>query len=209
MGPLLVTGAACFGAALGIGLITAAASRALAETSEPKALRGLQMLLLATEEAIGVLGVVIGILGIVIAGVGDTSSAIVAAVPALGGMAAGMILALRTDRGSIRAQPIAFRFMGGLGLLGVVAGIEAVTIGNGHTIRGSDGLFAIVAVVFLSAALFGGVSGARGLAGLRVPGTLERVRARAISRALLVQSSAIVAAVVAVIIIVSGAPKAG
>lgn len=219
MGPLLVTGAACFGAAVGIGLITAAASRALAETAEPLAVRGLHVILIAFLEGIGVLGVVIGLLAIMAAGVGDTSSAIVAAVPAVGGAIAGLILARGADQGSIRPQRVGLPFIGGLGVLGIVVGVEAVLIGDGRAIGGGDGPFAIVAVVLLATAIGGAVSGARGLgaiglarssgpSGIGVPGTLEYERMQVIRRAAVVQSIAIVAAVVAIALIVAGAPKA-
>jgi F0F1-type ATP synthase membrane subunit c/vacuolar-type H+-ATPase subunit K len=218
MGPLLVTGAACFGGAVGIGLITAAAARALADTTEQGAIRGLHLVLIATEQAIGVLGVVIGILAIVVAGVGDTTSAIVAAVPAVGGAVTGTILARHAGKAGIRT-PLGLPFIGGLGLLGVVVAIEAVVIGKNRAIGAGDLPFAIVALVMLCAAQWGGVTGARGLeraargrsegpSGLRVPGTLEHERVLAIRNATVVQSTAIVAAIVAIALIVVGAPKA-
>jgi F0F1-type ATP synthase membrane subunit c/vacuolar-type H+-ATPase subunit K len=218
MGPLLVTGAACFGAAVGIGLLTAAAARALADTTEQAAIRGLHLVLIATEQAIGVLGVVIGILAIVVTGVGDTTSAILAAVPAVGGAVTGTILARRAGKVRIRT-PLGLPFIGGLGLLGVVVGIEAVVIGKHRAISAGDGPFAIVALVLLTAALWGGVTGARGLesaargrsegpSGLRVSGTLEHERMRAIRNATVLQSTAFVAAIVAFALIVIGAPKA-
>jgi F0F1-type ATP synthase membrane subunit c/vacuolar-type H+-ATPase subunit K len=213
MGPLLVTGAACFGAAVGIGLVTGAAGRAFGQTAEPAAVRGLYIVLAAFIEGIGVLGVVIGVQAIFVSDVGDSSAAIVAAVPAVGGAVAGIILAGRSALSWRSPVFVGTRFIAGLGVLGVVIGVLAVEMGGGRTIEGGDGPFVIIALVMLAAAIGHGLSGARSLdalgearsggpSGIGTPGTVEFVRMQAIRRAAFFELAAVLAVVVAVLLIV-------
>lgn len=213
MGPLLVTGAACFGAAVGIGLITAAAERAFERTAEPAAVRGLYIVLAAFLDGIGVLGVVIGILAIFLADVGDTTGAVLAAAPAVGGAAAGIILAGRAALSWRSPVFVGTRFIGGLGVLGVVVGTFAVMMGSGRTIRSGDAPFVIIAFVMLAAAIGLGLSGARGLDALGqarsgggsaagTPGTDEYIRARVMMRAAILEFTAVVVVTGAILLIV-------
>lgn len=218
MGPLLVTGAGCFGAAIAMGLITAAAGRALSETAEPLSVRAVYILLAAFIEGMGVLGVVIGILAIAEAKIGDPSSAVVAAVPAVGGSVAGIILALRGGRSAVRI--LGLSFIVGLGYLGVVVGVLAIAIGEGARLGMGDAPFAIIAIVYVVAPIGLGISGVRSIAdvgrarsvgpsGIRQPGTVEFLRIRVVGRAALFQTVTIVATVAATLLVVLGGPASG
>lgn len=220
MGPLVITGVACFGAAVGIGLITAAAGGAIRQGAEPRALGGLYLTLTAFIEGIGVLGAVIGILAIVFARVGGASAAIVAAVPAVGGAVAGLIRASSAFGARMPLLALGIPLIAGLGILGVLVGALAVLNGEGQPIQGDTLPFATVGLVLFAVAIGHGESGARGFdelgdissggaSAMGTPGAAESIRMRTIRRASILQMATVVAVAVAVILIVTNGQRPG
>ena len=219
MGPFLVVGAACFGGAVAIGLITSAAVQAASSSTQPLAVRALYVLSVAFREGTGVLGVIIGFLAITLADVGDGSTAIVVAVLAVGGAVAGLILASRGGPDVARLRSLGVPFIGGLGTLGLVVAVLGVIMGSGATMKTGDGPFAIVALILFVVQLLAGILAARDIAELggspsggdaavTTPGTLEYVRARAIRVAALMQLIVVAAVTIAILLLVTSTPRA-
>src|SRR5439155_12515550 len=179
MGPRLMTGLACFGAAVAIGVVASSQARAQ-DPAEAKAGRRLAIILIAFAMGSGVLGVVIGLVAIFFGEVRDPTSGLPAGVPAILGAIIGLGLVARhageTDRwtsiiGAIEIVAVA--------MLGIVVASLAVLIAEIGRPPPPDWPFVILGVATATSAI--GLA-RTGRAALRVlPGTSD-VQAKAIVR---------------------------
>ncbi len=210
MGPLLMTGLSCFGAAVGLGLIatgTWPSDGAPVSRSVPNQ-RGLAVILMAFCQGVGVLGVVVGLLAIFVAGsMADPAYGLLAAGPAVVGGLIGLALVIRHWRsGNPEISSLVALFIVGIVVLGIVVAMLTVLIVPEPTKILSDWPFVVLGLINGSAALAIGATGAGGVAALR---GVDELTARTIgnaqvSRCLPFQIAYIGASAAAVLLIVLG-----
>lgn len=168
MGPLLMTGLACFGAAVGIGLLASAAvlpaGPPAAVASYRLASRSLVIVLAAFAEGVAVLGIVVGLLAVESGLVTDPADGIFAAGPALLGALIGLGLIL-VHSSTLDARTAAFcaMFTIGIGLLGVVVAALAWFIAVPGAETGGGLAFTVLGLVSGTAAVGLGVVGTGGI----------------------------------------------
>jgi F0F1-type ATP synthase membrane subunit c/vacuolar-type H+-ATPase subunit K len=187
MGPMLMTGLACLGGAIGIGLIASGTWPATEPTpGRATSGRGLAIILIAFCQGGAVLGVVAGLLAIFIAGaVTRPEYGLLAAGPALVGALIGIILIARHWRvGDRLFSVVAGLYVLGLAILGSVVTLLAWLIIDVPAHRLSDWPFLILGLVSAASTLAIGVTGASAVASLRGADeqTIKRIRAAQITR---------------------------
>ena len=209
MGPLLMTGLACFGAAVGIGLLASAAVLPAGPpariASYRTASRGLVIILAAFVEGVAVLGIVVGLLAVESGLVADPSDGIFAAAPALVGAIIGLGLIL-VNASTLDTQTAAFcaMFTIAIGLLGVVVAALAWFIAVPVAQTGVGLTFTVLGLISGAAAIGLGAVGGRGV-GVIPDGDLDAQKAyqsRVVYRSMPFQVAAIGASAVAIVLVV-------
>lgn len=205
MGPMLMTGLTCFGAAVAIGLLAAATSQPTTPTIGPSPSRSLAIISMAIAAGSGVLGVVVGLIAVVSGAVADPSTGVLAAAPAILGGVIGLGLIVR-GAGSLDGAIVLYAalFLLGMATLGPVVALMATFIpGDGGT-PPSDWPFVILAVAAGGSALAIGLMGARSLQALAGAdeSTAKAIVVRQISRSLPFQLVGIGATVIAILLLV-------
>ncbi len=162
MGPLLLTGLACFGAAVANGLLAASTSRPAVETAPAARARALVVVLVAFASGIGILGVVAGLLAVFLGELRGPTAALLAAGPAVVGALIGLgLIVRRTGTLDPGVSTIAALQTIGMGVLGIVVATLAVTIVEKGTTRISDWPFVLLGLASATAAVAIGATGAR------------------------------------------------
>jgi len=206
MGALLMTGLACFGAAIAIGILASSTTPTIEIKRGAPSARGLAIILMAFCTGIGVLGVVIGLLAVNAGLVANPSGGVLAAGGAVVGAAIGIALIVanwsHADR-SVAGPGILFA--ASLGALGVVVAVLASVLDDIGTGTLANWPFVILAPTSALAALAIGVTGAgalRSLAGAD-EATTKTIVAAQISRCALFQGVAVAATVIGIVLIES------
>ncbi len=202
MGPLLMAGLACGGAAVAISLLAAGTSRPAGTAS-----RGFAVVQIAFCQGIAVLGVVAGLLAVFAGAVPDPAGGLLAAGPAAAGAIVGLGLVVRHRHGSdAGVSTIGAMGIVGLAVLGIVVALLAFVIPVVGTTTLSDWPFIILGPVSGASALAIGVTGARALGSMTGADeeTAKVIAAAQISRGALFELAAIGASVVAILLIQTG-----
>lgn len=159
VGPMLLTGLACLGAALGLALVVSSTTR---EESLP--VRRLAVITMAFAEGIAVFGVMVGLLAVFGYPVATASDGFVAGVPAIGGAVVGLAMVLRNrDHTNPAITTIGSGFILGLGTLGAVVWVMAIITADVRPKPVDDGPFVILGAIAGLAALTVGIIGSRGV----------------------------------------------
>jgi F0F1-type ATP synthase membrane subunit c/vacuolar-type H+-ATPase subunit K len=204
MGALLMTGLACFGAAIAIGILASSTTPTIEVKRGAPSARGLAIILMAFCSGIAVLGVVIGLLAVNAGLVADPSSGVLAAGGAVVGAVIG--IGLIAANWSHLDRYVAWRgiaFAAPLGLLGVVVAVLANIFDDIGTGTLANWPFVVLAPASALAALAIGVTGAgaiRSLPGVDETATKSIVAAQ-ISRCALFQAVAIGASTIGILLI--------
>jgi F0F1-type ATP synthase membrane subunit c/vacuolar-type H+-ATPase subunit K len=168
MSPLSLTGLACFGAAIAIGLIASGTWRPVAEPvrSQPSA-RGLAVISMAFCEGGAVLGVVVGLIAATTGLVPDPADGVLAAGPAVAGalVGLGLILAKRRQIDPKVAEPAA-AFIVGIAVLGIVVALMARYLHEPDSMSVATGPFALLGLINAASTLAMGVTSSRAVASL-------------------------------------------
>jgi len=133
LGPLVMTGLAALGAAVGIGWLCASSWIPTHEPTDRRVLTGrsLALVSMAFCEGIAVLGVVVGILAVMTDGQIGLTDELLAAGPAVVGAVIGLGLVVRHRRtADPRLVPHAVVFIVGLANLGIVVALLAYILGE-------------------------------------------------------------------------------
>jgi F0F1-type ATP synthase membrane subunit c/vacuolar-type H+-ATPase subunit K len=151
VGPMLLTGLACCGAAIAIGWMTTAATADRGIVDANRTRRGATVIAMAMAEGLGILGVVVGLLDINVRAVESGPAGFLAALPAVAGSLISLALIEKDGfRGPVTV--LGLMFSGGLGSLGVVVGALA-SILSGTGTPPLDAPFIALGVLMAAAAL--------------------------------------------------------
>lgn len=206
MGPLVMTGLATFGAAVGVGLLLSGTY----PTTEPidrrvPGSRSLAIVLMAFCEGIGVLGVVAGNLAVTLDGKVGANDALLAAGPAVTGALIGIAIVVR-NRPTVNTAlvPIATSFIVGMAMLGIVVAVLVVTLGDVGSKHPIDGPFEILGFVSVGASLAIGRTGATAIRSMEGASDEARkaISGRQIARSALFQAAGVAASAIAIALIV-------
>ena len=211
MGPLLMTGLACFGAAVAIGSIAAGSSPPAGPpdkvASYQLAARAMAIVLVAFVEGVAVIGVVVGMLAIEGGAVTKPSDGIFAAGPALIGALIGLGLILtNVSNVSVTTALICSLFIGTIGVLSVIVASLAWFIAEPAFTPPADWPFVILGLVSGGAALGIGVTGGRTVRGIPDADdqTRQRYQAAQVYRSMPFQVAAIGASAIAIVLVMVG-----
>lgn len=205
MGPMLMTGLGCFGAAVAIGLLVDATSRPTTPVVGPVPARSLAVISIAIAVGSGVLGVVVGLVAIQTGAVIDPASGVFAAAPAVVGFIVGVVLIVRGRRDVDPAvTAIAVPFLIGQATLGPVVAALAIFIPAESGPVPTEWPFVVLGLVLGASALGIGLTGSRTLRAMKgVDDTTAKVlTARQISMGLPFQLGGIAATAIAILLIV-------
>ncbi len=206
MGPLVMTGLATFGAAVGIGLLMSGTY----PTSEPidgrvPTSRGLAIVLMAFCAGLGVLGIVAGLLAVMLDVTVEPNDSLLAAGPAVMGALVGIAIIVR-NRPTMNAAlvPISISFIVGMAMLGVMVTVIAFSLGGLGTNLPIDGPFEILGLVSLIASVAIGRSGAAAIRSMNGASDDARraISGRQIARSGLFQAAGVAASVIAIVLVV-------
>ncbi len=206
MGALAMTGLACFGAAIAIGLIASAAPRTPGNAPVAPGIRGLAMILIAFTMGSAVLGVIVGLLTIFEPGIHDPTSGLLAVASALVGLVVGLgLMARNAGRADPQVSAFAALFIIGTAILAVVVAILAVFIPSEVVTTLANWPFVVLGMASAGATIAIGLSGAaalRSMVGLDDPSAKVFV-AKAISRVFPFQAIGIGVSAVAIMLVVT------
>lgn len=204
MGPMLMTGLACFGTAIAVGLLATSTSRPAEATAGASPSRSLAIVLIAFAMGSAVMGVVVGLLAIETTGVPDPASGVYAAGPAIVGAIIGLGLIVR-GAGDVDLPTACFAalFLLGLASLGATVALLAMFIPTGGAAAPSDWPFVVLGLASGASALGIGITGSRSLQAMKGSDepTAKAISARQIRRCLPLQVVAIGATVIAILLI--------
>lgn len=208
MGPLLMTGLSCFGAAVALGLISTGTwppDEAPVSRQVPTG-RTLAFILMAFSLGVGVLGTVVGLLAIFVAGdVADPANALLAAGPAvIGGIIGLALVARQWGAGDSRISTLAAVDILSVVVLGIVVALLTVFIVQQPTKDLADWPFVILGLINGASALAIGATGATAVRAMR---GVDEQRGKAIvkaqiSRTSLIQITFVAASAIAIALIV-------
>lgn len=213
MGPLLMTGLACFGAAVGIGLLAAGFSPPPGPPERVAryrlSARALLIILVAFVEGVAVVGIVVGLLAIEYGSVADPSDGLYAAIPALLGALVGLWLVLtHIDTIQTEVALICAMFIAMLAVLSIVVALLALFIVEPDA-DGSIGqrltlAFMALGLISGGAALAIGVTGGRAIAAMPDGDEPARraYRAVVVRRSMPFQLTAIGASTIAIVLVI-------
>jgi hypothetical protein len=208
VGPLLMTGLSCFGAAVALGLIStgtwppdeAPVSRQVTTG------RSLAFILMAFSMGVAVLGTVVGLLAIFVAGyVADPAKALLAAGPAvIGGIIALALVARQRGAGDPRISTLAAVYILNIVVLGIVVALLTLFIVQEPAKDLADWPFVILGLINGASALATGATGATAVRAMR---RVDEQRGKAIaqgqiSRSGLIQVPFVAASAIAIALIV-------
>ena len=207
MGPLLMTGLSCFGAAVALGLISTGTWPPVGEPvgRQVQTGRGLAFILMAFSLGVAALGTVVGLLAILVAGDVDPADGSLAAGPAVADGIIGMVLVVRHRRiGDPSVTTLAAVYVLGIANLGIVVALLALFIVEEPTKSLTDWPFVILGLISGVSALAIGATGASAVRALRVVDeqTATAIVQGQISRVVVIQVPIIGAAAVAIALIV-------
>lgn len=207
MGPALMTGLACFGAAVGIGLLVSGTWRSVAGTADQVArrARGLALILMAFGQGIAVMGVVVGLLDIFLGPTRNPSDGLLAAVPAVAGSLIGLGLIVRhLPSGDRQFSAIAALYVVALAVLAIVVALLGYFIDETGTGNLADWPFAILGLISGTSAMAIGWTAASRIRAMQGAdeATAKSITAAAISRAAIFQAAAVASSVVAIALII-------
>ena len=205
MGPLVMTGLATFGAAIGVGLLLSGTY----PTTEPVDRRGPSgrspaIVLMAFSMGIGTLGVVAGLLAAMTDGDVGGTAWLLAAGPAVVGAIIGIAIIVRNQpTANEQLVPIAVSFVVGMAVLGAVVAMLALTfadVGAKHPISGP---FEVLGLISLASAIGIGLTGADAVGSMNGAelATARAISARQIRRGALFQAAGVAASAVSIVII--------
>jgi hypothetical protein len=161
LGPLLLTGMACFGAAVANGLLAASTSRPAVEAAAATRSRRLAILSIVFASGIGIQGVVAGLLAIFLGEVRGPTAALLAAGPAVVGAIVGLgLIVRRAGTLDARVSTLAVAQIILLAVLGIVVALLAVIIVEEGTTRISDWPFVLLGLAAGASAFAIGATGA-------------------------------------------------
>jgi len=206
MGPLVLTGLAAFGAAIGVGWVVASTSATTPVPQDRRApsARRFAITSLAYTQGTAVLAAVAGILSVTLRAAPTGSDRLLAAGPAVLGALIGLGLVAQRGRAADRAvaaQGVMFI------LSAAVLGVVTTLLANVLTSTASapiEGPFAVLGVVAMAAALALGVNGAQAVRAMADVDETEtkRVMARWVVRSTLLQIPGAGASLIAIVLIV-------
>jgi hypothetical protein len=204
MGPMLMTGIACFGAGVAIALLaTATARHAESSVGLPISTRS-AILLMAFPQGIAVLGVVVGLLAVTAGAVSNPEGGLLVGGPAVAGAIVGLGVLVRSGQDSDqRVRKMGAAYIAGLGVLGVVVASLAFTLAGSRTTSLIDWPFPILGLASGSSALAIGIIGARAIRsmiGVDDP-TGKALQAAQISRLLPFEAVAVGASAIAIVLV--------
>ncbi len=205
MGPLVMTGLATFGAAVGVGLLLSGTYPTTEPIDRPPPTgRGLAIVMMAFSMGIGTLGAVVGLLAAMTDGDVGGTAWILAAGPAAAGAIVGIAIIVRNQpTANAQLVPIAMSFTIGMGFLGALVAMLALTfadVGAKHPINGP---FELLGLVSLASAIGIGLTGAgavRSMNGADVA-SARTISSRQIMRGALFQAAGVAASAVAIVIV--------
>lgn len=205
MGPLVMTGLATFGATVGVGLLLSGTY----PTTDPidrqtPTGRGLAIVMMAFSMGIGTLGVVVGLLAAMTGADVAGTAWILAAGPAAAGAIVGIAIIVRNQpTADVQIVPIAVSFVVGMGVLGAVAAMMALTFADGGPKHPISGPFEVLGLVSLASAIGIGLTGARAVRSMNGADEASSgtISSRQIMRGALFQAAGVAASVVAIVII--------
>jgi hypothetical protein len=210
VGPLLMTGLSCFGAAVALGLISTGTwppDEAPVSRQAPTG-RSLAIIFMAFSMGTAVLGTVVGLLAIFVArDVADPADGLLAAGPAvIGGIIALALVARQRGAGDPRISTLAAVYILNIVGLGTVVALLALFIVEGPARDLAGWPFVILGLINGASALATGATGATAVRAMR--GVDEQTRkaiAQAqISRSGLIQIPFVAASAIAIALIVLG-----
>jgi F0F1-type ATP synthase membrane subunit c/vacuolar-type H+-ATPase subunit K len=172
MGPMLMTGLALFAAAVANGLIASRTFPWPATTGPGSPVRTLAIVLMAYVEGIAVLAVVVGQLAIFLVGVPTDAGLLAAALAVVGSIVGIELIVLRWKAADRGITTIAVAFILGLGVLGLVIAVLALTVEMPDPSSVADAPFVVLGAATCGATLALGVTGAnamRSLVGVDLP----------------------------------------
>ena len=206
MGPLVLTGLAAFGAAIGVGWVVASTSATTPVPQDRRApsARRFAITSMAYAQGTAVLAAVAGILSVTLRAAPAESDRLLAAGPAVLGALIGLGLVARRGSGADRgvaAQGVMFIL--GTAVLGVATTILA-TVLTAKALTPIDGPFAALGLVAMAAALALGRNGAQAIRAMAHADEAEakRVMARWVVRSALLQIPGAGASFIAIVLIV-------
>jgi len=208
LGPLVMTGLAALGAAVGIGWLYASTWIPTHEPTDRRVLTGrsLALVSMAFCEGIAVLGVVVGILAVMTDGQIAQTDRLFAAGPAVVGAVIGLGLVVRhRQTADPRLVPHAVVFIVGLANLGIVVALLAYILGEDGPKHPIEGPFVILGLVSLASALAIGRTGARAVRSLERADEIasKAIQAKQIARNALFQIAGVGASIIAVVLILA------
>ena len=206
-----MTGLACFGAAVAIGLVAAGSTPPSGPpdkvASYQLAARTLAIILTAFVEGVAVIGVVVGMLAIEVGSVTDPADGIFAAGPALIGALIGLGLILtHVTNVSVTTALICSGFIVAIGVLSVIVASLAWFIAEPVAAPPNDWPFVVLGLVSGGAALGIGVVGGRAVRGIPDADdqTRQRYQAAQVYRSMPFQVAAIGASAIAIVLVMVG-----
>ena len=205
MGPLVMTGLATFGATVGVGLLLSGTY----PTTEPidrriPSGRSLAIVMMAFSMGIGTLGVVVGLLASMTDGDVGGTAWILAAGPAAAGAIIGIAIIVRNQpTANAQLVPIAVSFVVGMGVLGAVVAMMALTLADVGTKHPISGPFELLGLVSLASAIGIGLTGARAVRSMNGAdeASSRTISSRQIMRGALFQAAGVAASAVAIVIV--------
>jgi hypothetical protein len=204
IGPLVLSGLAIFGAIVGIGRLATAPPPNRATVRPVPASRSLAIIFLAFIEGHGVVGVVVGILAIVGGIEVDPSTAPVVVILALLGAVIAVLPMIR-DGSDLDPWIVtkAIPFMGGLIVLAIVLVILASVIQETGSGTPPAWAFPILGLISAAASISLGVLGRRSIeaAARAEDSDVAAIRARAISTVVPLQTIAVIALAIGIILV--------
>ena len=203
MGPMLMTGLACFGAAVAIGLLARATWQPTATVVDATT-RSLAYILMAFAEGVAVVGIVVGILAVNAGVVTDPAVGVLAAGPAVLGVVVGMTLVVgAAARSDPQMSFFGVLFIVPLGVLGVVVALLATFLVADAASNLVVWPFLLLAPACAASALAVGMSGGvaiRSMRGVDEP-TAVAIHAEGVSRCARFVAVALVSTVIAIALI--------
>jgi F0F1-type ATP synthase membrane subunit c/vacuolar-type H+-ATPase subunit K len=207
MGPMLMTGLACLGTAVGLGLLVSGTWRPVDEPVDRRVPTGrsLAIILMAFCESFAILGVIAGLLAILVVKAVHPGDGIFAAALGILGTVIGLGLVASQRR---MADPvmsmIAGSYIAGVGVLGIVVAVLANVIVESGTRSLTEWPFVITGLISGASALAIGVIGGPAIQSMQGadPATSKAIVNAQIFRCLPFQVAGIGASVVAILLMV-------